>query len=264
MLNFGFNLGVSGSKRCPKPIGEIFDNRNFDCGLEYWETNEYGGDLVDNGDGTITLTATDNYSSITQTDKFPISAGEYHIGVVVTAITGSGKYSVKGADGTWTTHITFTSPGTYEADISIGQEIVAIDIGADNDATAVITFDGVACIDTSQIPMPDWYKIASLDPSDILGVWDATWLGIGSTSDFLVNLDGTMPNMTIDSGSPSWNGHRAGFVFGGSGSIKSRLPDGLDMRNLTVVMEFHEAVQNNSSLDAFYSHYGRVRRGASG
>ena len=260
MLRFGLSLGDTGRggafPSCPRPEGEVFDNRNFDCGDRFWDIDpNFGGTITDNGDGTITLTATDRFSSLTQLDKFPIPPGDYHIGVVVTSITGKGKYSIRDDSDNWFTPLTFDAPGTYEADISVGHEITAIDIGADDDASAVITFDGVACIDMAQVPMPDWYKIASLDPSNILGVWDATWLGIGSTSDFLVNLDGSMPNMEIDAGSPSWNGHSAGFVFGGSGAIKSRLPDGIDMRNLSVVMEFHEVQQKNAALDAFYSHY---------
>jgi len=253
----GFNVGHPGNPviSCPRPAGEIFENRNFDCGTRFWTTNNYGGVLTDNGDGTITLTAEQNFSSIEQADKFPIPAGNYHVGAVITSITGKGKYSYRLGSNDWHNALTWDAPGTYEADITVDQPITAIQIGADDDATAVITFDGVACIDTAQIPMPDWYKIASLDPADILGVWDATWLGIGSTSDFLVNLDGSMPNMVIDSGSPSWNGHNVGFVFGGSGSIKSRLPDGIDMRDLTVVMEFHDVTRENASLDALYSHY---------
>ena len=260
MLRFGLSLGDTGRggafPSCPRPEGEVFDNRNFDCGDRFWDIDpNFGGTITDNGDGTITLTATDRFSSLTQLDKFPIPPGDYHIGVVVTSITGKGKYSIRDDSDNWFTPLTFDAPGTYEADISVGHEITAIDIGADDDASAVITFDGVACIDMAQVPMPDWYKIASLDPSNILGVWDATWLGIGSTSDFLVNLDGSMPNMEIDAGSPSWNGHSAGFVFGGSGAIKSRLPDGIDMRDLSVIMEFHGVQQNNAALDAFYSHY---------
>ena len=178
MLRFGLSLGDSGRTGgifCPRPQGEIFDNRNFDCGIEFWELDpNFGGTIADNGDGTITLTATDRFSSITQLDKFPIPPGDYHIGVVVTSITGKGKYSVRDDLGNWYTPLTFDAPGTYEADISVGYEITAIDIGADDDASAVITFDGVACIDTAQIPMPDWYKIGTLDPSNILGVRGAT------------------------------------------------------------------------------------------
>jgi hypothetical protein len=250
-----FPFGFKGN-RCPRPAGEIFDNRSFDCGAQFWEIDpNYGGIITDNGDGTITLTATERFSSITQLDKFPIPPGDYRIGVAVASITGKGKYSVRDDSGHWYTPLTYDTPGTHEADISVGYTITAIDIGADDDATAVITYDGVACIDIAQVPMPDWYKIASLDSSDILGVWDATWEGIISTSNFLKNLDGSMPDMEIDSGSPSWNGHDEGFVFGGSGSIKSRLPDGIDMRDLTVVMEFHDVTQKNASLDALYSHY---------
>jgi hypothetical protein len=42
--------------------------------------------------------------------------------------------------------------------------------------------------------------------------------------------------------------------FGGAGSIASLLPDGLDNRNITVIMEFHGTLQKGT-LDAFYSHY---------
>ena len=106
-----------------------------------------------------------------------------------------------------------------------------------------------------RVALPSWYKIASLDPSDILGVWDMSWAGHQNSTEALRNMDGTMPDMSIDSGSPSWLGPTEGFSFGGSGSILSSLPDGLDMRDLTALMEFHDVEQNNSSLDAFYSHY---------
>ncbi len=255
MLNFGFNFAGKGKRACPTPEGEIFDNRNFDCGDEFWETNSYGGIITDNGDGTITLTAEQNYSSITQSDKFPIPAGDYHMGVSIASITGNGKYSYKLADGTWLDAFTFTTPGTHQVDVTVPQEIVSIDIGADDDATAVITFDGVSCMDADIAHMPDWWKIASLDEADILGAWDFGSQIHGSQSDALTTLAGNMPNFTIDSGSPTWNGVDVGMNFGGSGSIVSLLPDGLDMRDISCIIEFHSVTQNNASLDALYSHY---------
>ena len=44
---------------CPQPEGELFQNRNFDCGAAYWDLDpNYGGNIIDNGDGTVTLEAT--------------------------------------------------------------------------------------------------------------------------------------------------------------------------------------------------------------
>ncbi len=254
MLNFGFTMG-KGSRACPMAEGEIFYNRNFDCGADGWETNSYGGVLTDNRDGTVTLTAEQNYSSITQFDKFPIPAGDYHMGVSISAITGKGKYSYKLADGTWTDAFTYDTAGTHQVDVTVGQEIIAIDIGADDDATAVITFDGVSCMDADIAHMPDWWRIGSLDSADILGVWDFASQIHNSQSDALTTLAGDMPNMLIDSGSPTWNGVDVGMNFGGSGSISSVLPDGLDMRDISCIIEFHSVTQNNASLDALYSHY---------
>ena len=257
MLNFGLSLGRNKTGvACLKPEGEIIDNRNFDCGTAFWDLDpNYGGTIVNNGDGTITLTATEQWSSITQLDKFPIPAGDYHMGVSVSAITGKGKMSYKLADDSWHNAFTYDTEGTHQVDITATQDIITIDIGADDDNTAVITFDGVSCMDADIAHMPTWWKIATLDSSDILGAWDFASQIHGSESDALTTLDGTMENFTTDSGSPTWNGVDEGMNFGGAGSIGSMLPDGLDMRELSCIIEFHKVTQNNSTLDALFSHY---------
>ena len=103
--------------------------------------------------------------------------------------------------------------------------------------------------------MPDWWRIGTLDSADILGVWDFASQIHDSQSDALTTLAGTMANMAIDSGSPTWNGVDIGMNFGGSGSLSSVVPDGVDMKDLSVIIEFHSVTQNNSTLDALYSHY---------
>jgi len=148
MLNFGMikTFGGSSGKSCPRPSGEIFYNRHFDCGLDYWELDpNYGGSVIDNGDSTVTLTATEQWSSLTQSKQFPIPAGDYHMKVIATSISGKGKMSYKLQNGTWHNAFAFDVAGTYEADVTVTQPIVMFDIGADDDPSAVITFDLISC-----------------------------------------------------------------------------------------------------------------------
>ena len=251
-------LGWAKRKKISKcntlPEGEIFYNRHFDCGLDYWELDpNYGGTVVDNGDSTVTLTATEQWSSLTQSKSFPISVGNYHVGVVVTSITGKGKMSYKLQDGTWHNAFTFDAAGTYEADITADQDIIMFDIGADDDPSAVITFDGVSCMDAAIVHYPDWWNIASLDDADILGAWDFDWVGIDNTATAKTTLTGVMPSFENAIGGPVWR-QGQGITFGGGGALKSLLPDGIDVNNITTIVQVNGVVQN-ATLDAFYSHY---------
>ena len=253
MLRFGLSLGKP-AQPCSRPSGEIFFNRHFDCGLTDWELDpNYGGSVIDNGDSTVTLTATEQWSSLTQSKQFPIAAGDYHLGVVVTSISGEGKMSYKLQDGTWHNALTFNVAGTYEADITADQDITTIVVGANNDSSAVITFDGVSCMDASVIHYPDWWVIDTLAPNDILGAWDFDWVGVDNTATAKTTLTGSMPSFVNAVGGPVWRQGK-GMSFGGGGALKSALPDGVDVNNLTVMFQVNGLIQN-ASLDALYSHY---------
>ena len=101
---------------------------------------------------------------------------------------------------------------------------------------------------------PDWWEIDSLDEADILGAWDMVWPIHRNQDDAMGNLAGSMPDFRIDSGSPTWQGSEKGLHFGGAGSVISDLPDGIDARDLTVIIEIHD-VRQKGTLDALYSHY---------
>jgi len=137
-------LGVN--HNCFQQSNEVFLNSEFDCGSKFWEVDpNYGGSISEGNNGDITLVATDQWSSLTQLDKFPIPAGSYHMEVTITDITGNGKYSYRTSDGIWTNAFKYTASGTYKADIVTNKAITAIDVGADDDTDAIIKFDSIIC-----------------------------------------------------------------------------------------------------------------------
>ena len=99
---------------------------------------------------------------------------------------------------------------------------------------------------------PSWWKINSLDPSDILGVWDFAWNGINTRDEALTPLEGTMQSFVLEEGDPGWS-KDTGINFGGSGVIKSELPE-VTVNELSTIIQFSDSVQNGT-LDAFFSHF---------
>jgi hypothetical protein len=107
--------------------------------------------------------------------------------------------------------------------------------------------------DATPSTRPDWYKIDSLDSANILGVWDFMRQGVRNTRDAKVNLEGPLENFSNAIGGPVWR-EGLGVSFGGGGAYKTPLPDGIDVNNITTIIEVSGMVQN-AQLDAFYSHY---------
>ena len=105
--------------------------------------------------------------------------------------------------------------------------------------------------ETYYVP-PSWWKISSLDESDILGAWDFGWKGHSDRGEALVPFAGTMAPFAVEDGNPGW-ALVEGITFGGSGNIKSLLPE-VEVHNLSVIMQFSDATQNGT-LDAFFSHF---------
>ena len=129
--NNGFDgIGInSGNTTCYKEEQEQFNNPYFDCGLDDWQDNSYGGvysgTLTDNGDGTVTLVANDDtspaYYSIEPSNR-NIEAGQYLATVEVTSLaaTNGWKMSYHLAGGTWGDALSGTTAERAEALIDIG------------------------------------------------------------------------------------------------------------------------------------------------
>jgi hypothetical protein len=102
------------------------------------------------------------------------------------------------------------------------------------------------------LPEPSWWEIDTLDPADILDAWDFGWKRHrdpdGQKTGFINNRV-----WRTRSGNPSQR-LGDGVYFGGGGSWD--LPKyNLDWNEVSVIIEFHTIYENNTSLDAFFSHY---------
>lgn len=126
---------------------EVFYNPDFDCGTDYWIVNGYGGDFVDNGDGTVTLTAVSDssYSSIEQPHRLPLEAGTYLATMDITNLSNNAKFSYE-ANGSWNNVIEpQTTPGLYKKLFDSAYEVTNVDIGHSLGNTGdYITFNRVS------------------------------------------------------------------------------------------------------------------------
>jgi len=96
-------------------------------------------------------------------------------------------------------------------------------------------------------PFIKWWEINSLEEADIVDAWSFDYFG-----DELIGRVNGMAWTTI-AGTPTiqpWGG----LVFNGDGAMEIDLPSGLDANQMSVIIEFTDAVKN-SSLDGFFSQY---------
>jgi hypothetical protein len=164
MLQFGLIGGV-GSLPAPyacRPIfPEMISNSLFDCGLDNWQVYAgTTGTLVDNADGTVTLTASDAYASL-EPIAFPATNDTdlYALTTSITALTGLAKISVM-IDTTWGS-TSFSEIGTYRHEFR--GNMTEMVVGADADATAVITYDLFSC---EKVVGPGMVTDLALTPGD--------------------------------------------------------------------------------------------------
>ena len=192
MLNFGLSMGKSGMA-CHKQSTEQFDNPYFDCGLYRWSDNSsggsYSGTLIDNKDGTVTLTANDDVSPTyysLQPDNRALEAGNYLATVDVTALaaTGGWKMSYHLTSGSWGDALSSTAVERAQALIDI-EATDNWNIGH-NGAVAgdSITFSEVSLIkvDTTQSPCmtSDTAPYGQVEASHVLSGYPA-WKGFNCT-----------------------------------------------------------------------------------
>ena len=99
--------------------------------------------------------------------------------------------------------------------------------------------------------LPQWWKIDTLDKSEIVDVWDFSWGGHFNTESMVegfVNKE----TFTTRSGNPSYR-LKEGIYLGGAGSIHFPTT-GLDWNEVSVIIEVYNCSQNGT-LDAIFSHY---------
>ena len=94
-------------------------------------------------------------------------------------------------------------------------------------------------------PAP-WWKLDSLDPADIIDAWT---FDADNGNELIGEVNGTTWQIAV--GSPSIQPGQ-GFYFGGSGMAKCQLPDGLNTKDLSFVMQYDNS-SRNGTLDAFLS-----------
>jgi hypothetical protein len=99
--------------------------------------------------------------------------------------------------------------------------------------------------------LPDWWKIDTLDQSDILDAWDFGWKDHKDNASQKTGFEFKRVWRTR-SGNPAQR-LGDGVYFGGGGSWDLASFE-LDWNEVSVIIEFHSLV-NNNNLDAFFSHY---------
>ena len=97
-------------------------------------------------------------------------------------------------------------------------------------------------------PGSHWWD--AVPANDILGVWLFDDANNGTPFVDVVNnrhFRAVQGNPQVTPG--------VGVVFGGAGCLATPLPDGTDVSDLSVLIQFENVRQNNDTLDAFYSHF---------
>jgi hypothetical protein len=98
---------------------------------------------------------------------------------------------------------------------------------------------------------PNWWKIDTLNPDDILDAWDFGWSGHKDPDAQKIGFEHNRV-WRVRSGNPSQR-LGDGVYFGGGGSW-DLASFNLDWSNVSVIIEFH-TLTNNNNLDALFSHY---------
>ena len=103
--------------------------------------------------------------------------------------------------------------------------------------------------------LPDWWKIESLDVNDIIDAWDFGYEGHRTSKEVRTGMQYGI-EFTVRAGSPLER-IGEGVYFNGSSSmnIYAHTLAEIDWNEVSVIIEFYDIVQNNPTLDAFFSHY---------
>jgi len=197
-MNFGLNFGLgSNTDLCPTPPGEFLLNWSFDCGLSRWQDDpSYPADITDNGDGSIHISAIDQWGSL-QPKAHTFPAGDYTVRIGVSSISGNGKFSYR-VGTTWHTHSPLVL-GENIFSFTASGKINNFVVGADADTS-------FEC-DVMYVSLRDSNVEMQIIPCDMSG-WNISdsdhWTGYDATKTF---------NCTTNNGGDTWVSGQDDDVF---------------------------------------------------
>ena len=105
-------------------------------------------------------------------------------------------------------------------------------------------------------PLPDWWQIDSLDEADIIGAFDYGWSVHNNVDDAITDFVHGLTS-EVENGTPSLESN--GLYFNGGSAIKFLLPDNTELFELTMIMQYEDAVKVGS-LSALFGRYNDSNR----